>query len=319
MKSRGINIDNTIHAKKVLSSTSYYALMNGYKDTCIMPRKDIFLKGLTFYELYILHCVDSSLNIILFKYILHIERAFKTKLSYLISANYGVYTDYNLSRPTDINDYRCTKHYSNSTNLRTSVLSSLANDINTAHNYTSTRFYRDNKNHIPPWILVNDITFYRTMSWYKILKSPDKDVICEGFLKGYSSSLIAKKTFFSIALKLLRKYRNNIAHGKRSFTAHIDVKLPKLEFLNLLPSDVLSHAEYDKGLGANDLFAVLLTLIILLDDPLLIRTFYTDLETWFKSYSGASFAEKSVYEVMSLPPDIKDRIEKAMLAKQTSL
>lgn len=96
LQSRNIVISDKNFAEMALSNFSYYSLINGYKNTFLqMPGTDKFIEGTKFEELYTLHTIDVNLNNFLFKYILYIERSLKSKLSYLVSEQFGVYTDKN--------------------------------------------------------------------------------------------------------------------------------------------------------------------------------------------------------------------------------
>ena len=68
LRSRGMLIDDEEFAKKTLSNTSYYTLINGNKSAFLkMPNSDNFIPGTTFEALYTLHNVEKSLNHILLK------------------------------------------------------------------------------------------------------------------------------------------------------------------------------------------------------------------------------------------------------------
>ena len=74
---------------------SYYMIINGYKTSFLnIPGTDNFVPGTKFEQLYTLHTIDISINQTLFKYILYIEQSLKTRISYLVSDKYGVFTDY---------------------------------------------------------------------------------------------------------------------------------------------------------------------------------------------------------------------------------
>lgn len=88
MESRHIIIDDKEFALHALQNFSYYGIVNGYKNTFLqVPGTDDFIVGTNFKELYTLHIIDTSLNNIIFKYILFLEKALKSRLSYLISQN----------------------------------------------------------------------------------------------------------------------------------------------------------------------------------------------------------------------------------------
>ncbi len=106
MESRNIIVDDKDLAVMALQNFSYYSLVNGYKNTFIQDSSsDSFIDGTKFEELYTLHIIDTGLNNILFKYIIYLEKALKSRLSYLISEKYGVYTDYNNHRNNSPDDY----------------------------------------------------------------------------------------------------------------------------------------------------------------------------------------------------------------------
>ena len=105
MEDRHIIINDREFAIQALINYSYYGIINGYKNTFLqMPNTDNFIPGTTFEQLYTLHLIDTSLNNIIFKYILFLEKALKSRLSYLVAENYGVYTDPNDLKCADESD-----------------------------------------------------------------------------------------------------------------------------------------------------------------------------------------------------------------------
>ena len=118
MESRHIIIEDREFAIRALENLSYYELVNGYKNIfSAFTDSDDFIQGTRFEELYTLHIIDTSLNNIIFKYILFLERALKSRISYLVSKQYGVYTDYNDLTCCNPDDYLCdkTKYFSSKT------------------------------------------------------------------------------------------------------------------------------------------------------------------------------------------------------------
>ena len=81
MKARHIIIADKEFAIQALQDFSYYGIVNGYKNTFLqVAGTDNFIEGTKFEELYTLHIIDSSMNNILFKYILFLEKALKSRL-----------------------------------------------------------------------------------------------------------------------------------------------------------------------------------------------------------------------------------------------
>lgn len=68
MESRNIIINDRDFARRILSSLSYYTIINGYKNTFLsIPGTDNFSEGTNFNDLYTLHMIDTNLNTIILK------------------------------------------------------------------------------------------------------------------------------------------------------------------------------------------------------------------------------------------------------------
>lgn len=307
--SRNIHIPDYDFARMVLSSLSYYTIINGYKDTFLsIPGTDSFIKGTNFNDLYTLHMIDTNVSSIVFKNILFVEQYLKTKIAYLVSEQYGVYTN-----PKDLSnrnpeDYLCRNNYGRSDRGRNNILRQLKETLSSDRINDSVAHYANIRNHIPPWILVTNITFGLTIKWYNILSSSDKTRICSEFLQTPDLSINDKKEFISISLDLLRRYRNKIAHGNRIFNLSGLPALPKKQLLNL-SHNALSSDEYNKNIGKSDLFAVILTCFILIDNRYILTNFMRDLIYTLNPYVNIRMNGKSILEILELPNDLFDRLD----------
>lgn len=309
MRSRNIIINDEDFAISSLANHSYYTLVNGYKDIFpINPTTGEFKIPILFEDLYTLLLIDTSFSSIIFKNILYIEKALKSHISYLISENYGVYTDANDTQNANPNDFLYRDNYSNSNGQRKNILLHIKDSINADRNNTIINHYKNTKNHIPPWIVVTNIPFGLAIGWYNILKNDDKTCICEKFIKHSSMPIENKKEFLKKAFDLLREYRNGIAHGKRSFNSLGNSILPKKQLLSLVPN-YISEKEYNSGLGQKDLYSVILLFAILLNDTYLFANFINDCAHTFSPYMHLKFAGKNILEVFGLPSDLYDRLK----------
>ena len=197
LKSRNILISDIPFATSVLRGLSYYTIVNGYKNSFLsIAGTDSFAVNTKFEELYTLHLIDTSLNSIIFKNILYVERYLKTRISYLVSEKYGVYTDYNDMSNSNASDYLYRKYYSRSNGRREGILRALKESITSKRKNLIVEHYLDTKNHVPPWILVTNIPFGLIIEWYGILVDEDKTNICEQFIKSNTLSIPDKKEFF---------------------------------------------------------------------------------------------------------------------------
>ena len=315
--SRNINIPDYDFARMVLSSLSYYTIINGYKDTFLsIPGTDSFIEGTNFNDLYTLHMIDTNVSSIVFKNILFVEQYLKTKIAYLVSEQYGVYTNPSDLSNRDSADYLCRNNYGRSDRGRNNILRQLKETLSSDRINDSVAHYANIRNHIPPWILVTNITFGLTIKWYNILSSSDKTRICSEFLPTPDLSINEKKEFISIALDQLRRYRNKIAHGNRIFNLSGLPSLPKKQLLNL-SYNTLSSGEYNKNIGKSDLFAVILTCFILIDNRYILTNFMSDLIYTLNPYVNIRMNGKSILEILELPNDLFDRLD--MLHKKKFL
>lgn len=308
LKSKNIVISDDEFAKKALSNFSYYNLINGYKSMFpINPDTESFQAPVLFEELYTIQIIDMSLNSLLLKNILYIERSLKSKLSYLVANNFGVFTDLNdMSNLGNPDDYLFENNYSRSNGKRHSILRSLKESLLDDRSII-IKHYRYTKNHIPPWILTTNIPFGLVIEWYNILRNNDKSIVCEQFIPNDCLSIDDKKEFLKKAFDLLRDYRNAIAHGNRTFSAQIRPVLPKRQLLALVP-DLLTSNEYNSGLGQKDLYAVILLFIILLNDDYFIANFISDLNSIFLPYINVPFCDKSIFEIFQVPKSNFDKL-----------
>jgi len=315
MESRHIIIEDREFAIRALENLSYYELVNGYKNIfSAFTDSDDFIQGTRFEELYTLHIIDTSLNNIIFKYILFLERALKSRISYLVSKQYGVYTDYNDLTCCNPDDYLCAKYYSNSSGRRINVLKKIKQNISVPRHNPIILHYLHQKNHVPPWIVTTNIAYGLTIQWYNILKATDKQKICDTFIDPNLCTSEKAKEFVKKALEITKEYRNKIAHGRRTFSFDSLPQLPKEQLL-FLSFNAVSEREYDSKMGQNDTMAVLLALIIMINDTYLVSNLVRELVELFNPYIDITFNHKTVFEVFGFPNDLNQRLEKLALYK----
>ena len=324
LKDKDLIIEDELFAKRVLSETPYHILTHNYKIE-YHSDDDVnkFNGTMTFNTLYAHYLFSRGIKNVLLKQILEIEKNFKTKLYYQIALKYGVsagsiksYTNKSKKKVSQIDcipdDYLFKQHYSSSNDSRTNTLRRLKRAIIDARE-NGISYYRDNKNHIPPWILAGDISFGSSIMWYSILKDDDKTAICTEMFKYSSDSLCleSKKEFLKIALEFLRKYRNALAHGNKFFDEQIDTILPFHLLSNFVPSSVLSLEEYRQGLGQKDTFALMLVLSIFSNEKYSTLDFLIDINAVLeRGLKGSSASE--VCAILQIPSNTLERL-KALL------
>ena len=308
IEGKNIEINDPAFALECLQTISYYSLINGYKDLFNLEvseedGEERFTDAIPFDNIYTLHTLDSNLNNILFKYIIQIEKSLKTKIAYVVSRNYG----------EDTKSYLDFENYTDNGVLdRKSEINNIKSQIENSKKCVSIVHYKQTKNHIPAWIGTNGIFFGSAINWYKVMQTKDKNEICESFLmKVNLNSLDKKKAFLSTSLTLLQTYRNNIAHGNRTFKSNVSNELPKKELLEIIEDDILTEDEYQKDIGRNDLFAVFITIVILINDIYMINNFILDVQSAIEPYKELELCPgNTVLETLNLPTNYIERLEK---------
>lgn len=141
----GLMINDINFAKHALISIPYYDLVNGYKSTLMENGK--FKPGLSIEYLYELYLLDKSIQAFIMKYSLFIENMFKNLLAYSIASSFGV----DEAKYLDTNNYQS---YNSGVSFKDNVLSEILPLLkDTAKCKMPTKHYKENHNHIPPWIL----------------------------------------------------------------------------------------------------------------------------------------------------------------------
>lgn len=258
----GLIIDDENMAKYILSTFSYYDIINGYQECMMYNGK--FKDGITMMYLYLFHVFDKEFQNILFKKILLLENSFKTKLAYFISEHYGV----------SIYDYLDKANYKpgykgkiSFTQLKINILRDIGK-IDKQYNLVACtaqpcKHYFEKHHHIPPWILMKNISFDNAITLYLLLKPSIKAEVTNSLIEG-DISLNDKMSFLTSALTLIRKFRNTIAHNLKFVTySQKQSKLPYKTTLSLINESTATEGI----INFDDIYGCLIAIFILLKDP----------------------------------------------------
>lgn len=307
MESRNLTIPDAAFAQKTLSTYSYYTLVNGYKNSHIMlPDSDCFVPGITFEDLYTLHTLDMSIHHILLKYILCIEGSLKSHISYVVSKEFGVYSDASDFSNTNPADYLFRDHYQRSSK-RNNTIYKLKQQLAESKRSESLNYYRAHHNHIPPWILTTALSFGDCITWYGILRPSEKEYVCNQFFPN-AITLEDKKVYLYNALEFLRKFRNKIAHGGRTFSLTINHGISHALLLSL-SGGILTEVEVKDPKYRDGLLGAIFIIMSLLNDHYMIASLIADLYRVLSPYceDDNKINGSSILELFSLPNDFFNR------------
>ena len=295
-------IHDSNRAKKLLSSISYYDLINGYKDCFMINDK---FQGETIEDLYLFLIFDRNIQNVLFKYSLFAETRFKTLLAYTLADKYGV----SMSEYFNISNFQ--DHV-----IAQKIIDTVDATLNSCYLETAVKHYKNNKNHIPPWIITKAMTFNDSIDLFSAFEKNTKDSICDLLFESTIPDNY-KIEFAKNTLVLIRKFRNKIAHNLKFITykAPKDNSIILKNISSTYGGNLIERSDFKEKRGRNDIYAMFLSLSAVLHEPFLIRNFFQDFA--FQIH----LVEKQYPDVWSkyclktnLPPNIMQRM-KHLIAK----
>ena len=249
LRGKGLIIENNDETKNLLLRENYF-FISGYRHLFMEPgKKDTFLPGTTFEELYATFVFDRKMRNIFFKNILIVENNIKSIISYQLSKKYG-YKE---------KDYLNPNNFSND-KLKTRKIKDVLNKmyrqirVNTPK-HTATMHYIDNYGYIPLWILVKVLSFGIVSEFYGILKSEDKKEISAL----YSIEADALERY----LVLLSNFRNVCAHEDILYDHKTQRLIPDTKYHEMLNVEKIEDIY---RYGKNDLFSLVIMLKFMLNN-----------------------------------------------------
>lgn len=315
------------YISSVLHMIPYYDLVNGYKD-CFMEN-DRFCSDVVFPDLLLFYSFDRGFQNVIFPFSIMVEDYFKNILAYVMARDFGVHQDAYLNKRNYV------------TLSGKLIYKKLHERIRSIYEYRKrdengcflipaeyqfkelkyidepTRHYVDRHNHIPPWILLKNVTFSSATNLFRLMKKEQKNEVAQ--LMIHADIPVDQKIQILIyALTLIRMCRNYIAHNLKfiSFSAKkYSDGLSRKALSKWIPRELVSRKELERGRGISDIYAYILFSLALIPDSfhkilLLSRLsaylqFMLDanprLPLWQKPYS-------MYIEATNLPPDLRNRL-----------
>ncbi len=302
-----LNVKDIEFAKKIIAKTSYYDLINGYKPIFFSKEKGQYKNYVDLESLYIFHLFDKDFQSIVFKYSIYVEKAFKNQLANYIAEHFSV----------DEKEYLKTKYYNPKIKMKNNktLIIKTRNNLEKVYLKNSldypTKHYKENKNHIPPWILFKNATFSDTVNLYRCLKNKDKTAFSQIFL-GKQVEDKYKKTFLYNSLTIVRKFRNAIAHNLDFIKYKTGYRIEYNRLDNKLNDNMLKDSNKLKN---NNLYSMIISLLILLNtSDFLSSLMLLELSSTIKRYESGfiNFDDKYIpefYKASGIPSDFIDRID----------
>lgn len=244
---RGLVIGDVNKARDILFRENYFFL-SGYRHLFAQPgRKDLFIEGTTFEELYATFVFDRRIRNTFFKNILIVENNVKSIISYQLSKKYG----YREKDYLDPNNFSADGIKSRQVY---DVLNKVKRQIRiNGKKHTATFHYINNYGYIPLWILVKVLSFGIIAEFYDILKGDDKEEIA----KPYNLDIETMKIYLS----LLSNFRNVCAHEDILYDHRTQKVIPDSIYHRALN---IQKCDDEYVYGKNDLFSLVIILKFML-------------------------------------------------------
>lgn len=292
-----IIIENEELALNLLSTISFYDLKNGYKE--YLKKVSSVQENISLETLFQFLIFDKNIQMVLLKYSIYVENFFKTKFAHFLGENFGV----------DVSEYLNSDKYDNKNKKKLrKVLFSIKKNLDIKNASIPTKHYLEKHTHVPPWILLKNVIFYDTIELFKFLHSKDKRKIIQEY---FDIGLIRKNDkeedieLFINMISLIRSFRNKIAHNYKVITYKSEYKLFLINYKKIDKYNLLTDWDIKYKKGVNDLFAMILSISILLNNPILNIAFFQELyyamianENLLKTYEEISGLPKNFYKRM---------------------
>ena len=308
----GLDVPDHDVAKQVLQFIPYYDLVNGYKD--ILMTQDKYTVATTISDLYLFHTFDRDFQKALFDLSVMIEDYFKNILAYTIAGSFGVdEADYLLFSNYLVKRGTAGKH----SVRRDIVLPTLRNIANTSYD-NPTLYYRNNHNHIPPWILLKNTTFSLSTNLFVLLKRPQKQEILD-FMLPVNRAWNQRFPVLLYILTMVRKCRNTIAHNLKFTSFNCGRYMNNLDrqsLRELIPVSLLSDAELNRWSYLDGIYGYIILCISMIPNNLskamMINSLLNAIEInplLSGEFQGTGDVIRQKYfSGTDIPLDIKDRL-----------
>ena len=303
-----LKISDPETAEKILSLIPYYDLINGYKDL-FMDNNDEYISSVTFEDLYLFHIFDKGFQGTIFPFSNIIENYFKNVLAYVIAKDFGVCEKSYLHKSNYIGNIQ-KRYYSD-------IQSSIEKVYNDTRIDEPTAYYLAHHNHIPPWILLKNVTFSRAINLFEFLKPAQRIQVCDMLIPA-SIPQNQKYQLLLYVLTVIRKCRNTIAHNLKftSFSvSQYNKHLPHRALRTFISPKLLSWEEIRKEKNIDDIYAYIMFSLSLIPDSA-VKLFFLQQLIDYLTANSLRYTESSAPNLANLyikklnfPPDIVSRLQ----------
>ncbi|MGK4468254.1 Abi family protein [Mammaliicoccus sciuri] len=256
LKKRGLSFKDEVNAISILQNIPYYRLVNGFKDTILESDEENYSE-FYFEDLIDLYDFDREISLFLLKYIQIFEESMLATLSNEISYHIG-YKEEDYLNKVNYNLGKKTVSGKSEQDILFANINRILSDKTKPIIQPVVHYSKIHKN-VPPWILLQYMSFGDKKYLYKLCKEQVKNSI---LLHYFDDSDESFKTFMLYSLNIMNCYRNCAAHGE-VISNNAFLQLPnihKREYIYVLNSQNYRYRQYNQGVGSDGIFSLILVL-----------------------------------------------------------
>ena len=295
LKEKGLIIKDTALGKQILQHFNFFDIIKVYKNLFIV--NNVFVKNTTIEKVFLFYHYDRGIQNILFKYSVYIERIFKNRLAEILSQEIGITKQ----------EYLKIENYTvrNNNNL---ILNNTLKEIRDVEGISEH-----------PSILLKKITFSTTINLYNFLNEKLKEKMI--YFNYKDNEKQQAKNLFRNSLYIIRRYRNEIAHSME-FINYRAERYIIFRYLKKILNEygyikLMNKNDYSKRQrGPNDIFSMMLSVILLLGNEFLRIEMLKELEMFINKENKEKF--KSYAEITNLPDNFLDRLQETLKEKKNN-
>ena len=295
LKEKGLIIKDTALGKQILQHFNFFDIIKVYKNLFIV--NNVFVKNTTIEKVFLFYHYDRGIQNILFKYSVYIERIFKNRLAEILSQEIGITKQ----------EYLNIENYTvrNNNNL---ILNNTLKEIRDIEGISEH-----------PSILLKKITFSTTINLYNFLNEKLKEKMI--YFNYKDNEKQQAKNLFRNSLYIIRRYRNEIAHSM-DFINYRAERYIIFRYLKKILNEygyikLMNKNDYSKRQrGYNDIFSMMLSIILLLGNEFLRIEMLKELEMFINKENKEKF--KSYAEITNLPDNFLDRLQETLKEKKNN-
>ena len=295
LKEKGLIIKDTALGKQILEHFNFFDIIKVYKNLFIV--NNVFVKNTTIEKVFLFYHYDRGIQNILFKYSVYIERIFKNRLAEILSQEIGITKQ----------EYLNIENYTvrNNNNL---ILNNTLKEIRDMESISEH-----------PSILLKKITFSTTINLYNFLNEKLKEKMI--YFNYKDNEKQQAKNLFRNSLYIIRRYRNEIAHSM-DFINYRAERYIIFRYLKKILNEygyikLMNKNDYSKRQrGSNDIFSMILSIILLLGNEFLRIEMLKELEMFINKENKEKF--KSYAKITNLPDNFLDRLQETLKEKKNN-